>query len=168
MTLAIQTEAAKVARDFKHDRVTDIHVLLGWLSVPELLVVENREVIRVNLKEKLKRLPDEGLVNASSGSDIAITPRAREYLTVIKTDPSSPEVFDTLLTRSGIDREEVRIEEPAAANDNPLPAAKLPTLEESLAKLDALVGLEDVKKRVKQLVAVQKMTEERKKLGLPV
>jgi SpoVK/Ycf46/Vps4 family AAA+-type ATPase len=168
MTLAIQTEAAKVARDFKHDRVTDIHVLLGWLSVPELLVVENREVIRVNLKEKLKRLPDEGLVNASSGSDIAITPRAREYLTVIKTDPSSPEVFDTLLTRSGIDREEVRIEEPAAANDNPLPAAKLPTLEESLAKLDALVGLEDVKERVKQLVAVQKMTEERKKLGLPV
>lgn len=168
MTLAIQTEAAKVARDFKHDRVTDVHVLLGWLSVPELLIVENREVIRVNLKERLKKLPDEGLVNLSSGSDIAITPRAREYLNVIKPNPESAEVFDTLLSRSGIDKEEVRIEEPQGVASNPLPASNLPTLEESLAKLDALVGLDDVKKRVKQLVAVQKVTDERKRLGLPV
>ena len=171
MTLAIQTEAAKVARAFKHDRVTDLHVLLGWLNVTDLLVVENREVIRVNLKERLKKLPDEGLVNVGNGSDIAITPRAREYLTMCSADPSNAEVFATLLKRSGIDDEEIQIvdsEEEGETETKDLPGAKLPTLEESLQKLNSLVGLEDVKKRVAQLVAVQKMTSERQRLGLPI
>jgi SpoVK/Ycf46/Vps4 family AAA+-type ATPase len=164
----IQTASAKVARDFRHDRVTDIHVLLGWLeSEPDLLEV-NEEIIRVNLREKLKRLPDEGLVKRSSGTDLAITERAREYLLLIDTDGNKSQTFLKLLNRSGIDDKDVHIESSPATTATELPGHKLPTLEESLAKLNALVGLDDVKAKVQRLVDFQKVSAERQRKNLPV
>jgi SpoVK/Ycf46/Vps4 family AAA+-type ATPase len=167
MSQKIQTEAARVARDFKHDRVTDIHVLFALISIESELELENLEVIRVNLREKLKTLVSDGLASLNEGSDLAITARAREYLKVLDETPDLLQTTLDLLKRSNINLSDVELaskpEEPAAD----LPGAKLPTLEESLEKLDRLVGLEDVKTRVKQLVAVEKMSAELRKLGRP-
>lgn len=167
MSQKIQTEAARVARDFKHDRVTDIHVLFALISIETELELENLEVIRVNLREKLKSLVSEGLASLNEGSDLAITARAREYLKVLDETPDLVRTTLDLLKRSNINLSDVELaskpEEPAAD----LPGAKLPTLEESLEKLNRLVGLEDVKLRVNQLVAVEKMSAELRKLGRP-
>lgn len=167
MSQKIQTEAARVARDFKHDRVTDIHVLFALISIESELELENLEVIRVNLREKLKTLVSEGLASLNEGSDLAITARAREYLKVLDETPDLLQTTLDLLKRSNINLSDVSLaskpEEPAAD----LPGAKLPTLEESLEKLNRLVGLEDVKLRINQLVAVEKMSAELRKLGRP-
>ena len=167
MSQKIQTEAARVARDFKHDRVTDIHVLFALISIESELELENLEVIRVNLREKLKTLVSEGLASLNEGSDLAITARAREYLKVLDETPDLLQTTLDLLKRSNINLSDVELaskpEEPASD----LPGAKLPSLEESLEKLNRLVGLEDVKLRVNQLVAVEKMSAELRKLGRP-
>jgi SpoVK/Ycf46/Vps4 family AAA+-type ATPase len=163
MSQKIQTEAARVARDFKHDRVTDIHVLFALISIELELELENLEVIRVNLREKLKSLVSQGLASVNEGSDLAITERAREYLKVLKETPDLPQTALDLLKRSNINLSEVELASKPEDPEVDLPGAKLPTLEESLEKLDRLVGLEDVK----QLVAVEKMSAELRKLGRP-
>lgn len=167
MSQKTQVEAARVAREFKHDRVTDIHVLLAQILVQPDLDLENLEVIRLNLREKLKSLISEGLVERNEGSDLAITERAREYLHMLKETPNQSETMRDLLKRSAINLSEVQIAAKTEDSDRNLPGAKLPTLEESVAKLERLVGLEDVKLRIKQLVAVEKVSSERRKMGLP-
>jgi SpoVK/Ycf46/Vps4 family AAA+-type ATPase len=103
----------------------------------------------------------------NEGSDLAITERAREYLKVLKETPDLPQTARDLLKRSNINLSEVELASKPEEPEVDLPGAKLPTLEESLEKLDRLVGLEDVKTRVKQLVAVEKMSAELRKLGRP-
>ena len=56
-------------------------------------------------------------------------------------------------------------EEPAPAEDNPLPP---PDLDQVLAELDALCGLERVKKDVKSLINLVKVQKLRQEQGLPV
>ena len=56
-------------------------------------------------------------------------------------------------------------EEPAPAEDNPLPP---PDLDQVLAELDALCGLERVKKDVKSLINLVKVQKLRQGQGLPV
>ena len=46
--------------------------------------------------------------------------------------------------------------------------AKMPTVEEALAELDALVGLDSVKEEVRKLANMAKIAEQRKKAGLKV
>jgi SpoVK/Ycf46/Vps4 family AAA+-type ATPase len=168
MLKEIQTLAGKIARDFKHDRVTDVHVLLAWAEKSETLKHENLDVIKLNLREKIKNLINEGLAQVIAGSDIAITERAREYLKVIAEMTEEIERFTELVARSGIDTEKIVLaSELVAAPKTPLPGELLPTLEESLEQLEQLVGLNDVKRRVKQLVALQQVAKARADLGQP-
>jgi SpoVK/Ycf46/Vps4 family AAA+-type ATPase len=165
----IQSEAANLARHFNHDRVTDIHVLLAWLSLDSEASPENSEVIRLNLRESLKTLLKRGLVNTSTGSELALTEKAREYLKIIKDNIGNAEVLQGLLNRSNVEQIEIetaeQIEE--TENANPLIAERKPTLEEALAQLDSLIGLEDVKKRVKELVATQRVQQHLRQIGQP-
>jgi len=168
MLKEIQTEAGNLARQFSHDRVTDVHVLLAWVRVDSDLEVPNSEVIKVNLREAIKTLVGRGLASPASGPDLAITERAREYLKIVNDNLGKSEVLTNLLQRSGIETDEVETaEELQSAEQNPLPAERKPTLEEALAKLDALVGLADVKKRIRELVATQKVQQHLKGLGQP-
>lgn len=168
MLAKIQAEAGKLSRHFKHDRVTDIHVLLAWVTLDEELVLENLEVVRLNLRENLKVLIKKGLVETSTGPDLAITERAKEYLRIVGGSLGDSEAFKELLERSGVEAVEIETAsqlEPEASN--PLPAERKPTLEEAMARLDALVGLEDVKKRIRELVATQKVQQHLKGIGQP-
>jgi SpoVK/Ycf46/Vps4 family AAA+-type ATPase len=168
MLKEIQTEAGNLARQFSHDRVTDVHVLLAWVRVDSDLEVPNSEVIKVNLREAIKTLVGRGLASPAVGPDLAITERAREYLKIVNDNLGKSEVLTNLLQRSGIETDEVETaEELQSAGQNPLPAERKPTLEEALAKLDALVGLADVKKRIRELVATQKVQQHLKGLGQP-
>ena len=47
--IEIQTLAAKIARDFKQDRVTEFHVLLAWAEKSKTLTYENIDVVKLNL-----------------------------------------------------------------------------------------------------------------------
>jgi SpoVK/Ycf46/Vps4 family AAA+-type ATPase len=165
----VQTEAGNLARQFKHDRVTDIHVLLAWISVDQDLAPNNEEVIRLNLREALKTLINRGLANNAAGPDLAITERARDYLKVVQNNLGKTEVFEDLLKRSDIEIVEIETAEQVENSkpENPLPAARKPTLEEALAQLDALVGLVDVKKRIRELVATQKVQQHLREIGQP-
>ena len=168
MLAKIQAEAGKLSRHFKHDRVTDIHVLLAWVTLDEELALENLEVVRLNLRENLKVLIKKGLVETSTGPDLAITERAKEYLRIVGGNLGNSETFQELLERSGVEAVEIETAsqlEPEVSN--PLPAERKPTLEEALARLDALVGLEDVKKRIRELVATQKVQQHLKGIGQP-
>lgn len=165
----IQAEAGKLARHFKHDRVTDIHVLLSWVTLDEELALDNLEVVRLNLRENLKVLSKKGLVQPSSGPDLAITERAKEYLKILSENLGNSTIFQELLERSGVEAVEIETAsqlEPLGG-ENPLPAERKPTLEEAMARLDALVGLVDVKKRVHELVATQKVQQHLKGMGQP-
>jgi SpoVK/Ycf46/Vps4 family AAA+-type ATPase len=169
MLSEVQLESASVARQFSHDRVTDLHVLLAWLNVDSTLEVENVEVIRLNLREKIKGLVDLGLVNESPSTDLAISEKAKSYLKELDEQSGNVELFLELLKRSAVEADEiVTMEEVSEAKSGgKLPAEAKPTLEEALAKLNALVGLEDVKKKVHELVATQKVHLHRQSLGAP-
>ncbi len=168
MLREIQTEAGNLARQFNHDRVTDVHVLLAWVRIDSGLDVPNSEVIKLNLREAIKTLVGRGLASPASGPDLALTERAREYLKTLGENLGDTQVFAGLLQRSGIETDEVETaEDIQSAQENPLPAQRKPTLEEALARLDALVGLEDVKRRIRELVATQKVQQHLKGLGQP-
>lgn len=165
---AIQKEAAAIARQFQHDRVTDYHVLLAWINVDPSLVVDDLEVIRLNIRENLKSLSHLGMVNIASSADLAITEKAKEYLKEISEKPGDQQFLFELLKRSGVPSESIETADEIVGQDSKskLPAENKPTIEEALAKLDALVGLVDVKKRIKELVALQRVSLHRKSMGL--
>ncbi len=166
--LNVQTEAANVARSYSHDRVTDIHVLLAWVTVDGELNYPNTEVVRANLRENLKSLVKRGLVKSSSGPDLAITERAKEYLRLIDENKGNAETFENLLERSDIDAIEVDVVGEVSTGTNPLPAELKPTLEEAMGRLDSLIGLADVKKRINELVATQKVQKHLQEMGQPL
>ena len=74
--------------------------------------------------------------------------------------PSGNEVKDTPTVESGkgLDSGSVKV----SADE------KVPTVEEALAELDALVGLDSVKEEVRKLANMAKIVEQRKKAGLKV
>ena len=168
--IEIQTLAAKIARDFKQDRVTEFHVLLAWAEKSKTLTYENIDVVKLNLREKIKNLVKEGLAHRIDDSHLAITERARNYLKIISAtiEDYKNESFVELVTLSGIDTEKIVLAaEGVSRPASPLPTQLLSPLEESLKQLDQLVGLNDVKRRVKKLVAMQKVSKVRAELGHP-
>jgi SpoVK/Ycf46/Vps4 family AAA+-type ATPase len=166
MAKLLHLESAKVAKNFRHDRVTDIHVLLAWVLNFEDLVLDNVEVIRVNLRERGKQLLDLGLVERSESPDLEITALARDYLTRIagKTDDAS--LFLELLSQSDVSAEYISLSgEHADATANK--PGQNRNLKASLKALDDMVGLKDVKEKVKKLVAVAEMAAEKVRKGQP-
>lgn len=166
MTGSIQSNAAQLARQFRHDRVTDVHVLLAWLVSDGTPAGDSLEIAKVNLRERLKELVTDGLVEAATGPDLAITERARAYMVEIAGASDVEATFRELIARSGVDVSTIRPAGAQAAAGTGAPTAR--TLDECLAELDALVGLDDVKRKVKQLVAVQRLSRARQEQGQPV
>ena len=165
----VQAEAANVARFYSHDRVTDLHVLLAWITVDDSLAYPNTEIVRANLRDNLKSLVKRGLAQLSKNPDLAITERAKEYLRVIEDNLGNVTFLEELLKRSGIGTVDVEFETgDEVESDNPRPAELKPTLEESMERLNALIGLVDVKKRINELVATQKVQQHLRQIGQPV
>jgi len=142
---------------------------MAWLNVEPSLEIENLEVVRLNLREKIKGLTGLGLVNEVSSSELAITEKAKSYLKELDGQFGNGDLFMELLKRSSVDAVEIVTQEDIIkeADAVKLPAQAKPTLEQAMAKLNSLVGLEDVKRRVNELVATQKVHLHREKLGAP-
>jgi hypothetical protein len=77
----------------------------------------------------------------------------------------SAQAIETLRTeRDGISN---RANSKSATTKKPAPPPKLPSLEESLAELDGLIGLELIKEEVRTLTNYLKLQQRRGKAGLP-
>ena len=166
MAKLLHLEAAKVAKTFRHDRVTDIHVLLAWVVNFEELALDNVEIIRVNLRERAKQLIDLGLATRSESPDLEITPEAREYLTLIAGKTSDSSLFLELLGKSGVSDEYISLMGDSEVQSENRPG-KARGLKASMKALDEMVGLKDVKDKVKKLVAVAELDAEKARQNLP-
>ena len=166
MAKLLHLEAAKVAKNFRHDRVTDVHVLLAWVLNFDELVLDNVEVIRVNLRERTKQLIDLGIVERSESPDLEITTEARDFLTQIVGKSADSELFLELLAKTGVSAEYISLMGDHA-DQSTSGTGKARSLKASIKALDEMVGLKDVKEKVKKLIAVAELAAEKERLKKP-
>lgn len=153
--------------------VTNQRIILDWVS--EDLSIEYREVEGVAVSDgmlliqRIGKLDPYIELNSVGWLDavVLLIERARrgdrplrEYL-----DGSAPE-SSTAVREPKTERERQAAESVASASKGA--TSPPPTLDELLAKLDKLVGLEAVKKEIKTLVNVARVREMRRKEGLKV
>lgn len=166
MAKLLHLEAAKVAKNFRHDRVTDIHVLLAWVINFEELMLDNVEVIRVNLRERAKQLIQLDIVKASDSPDLEITQAARECLAQIVGKTADSSLFLELLANTGVSAEYISLMG-EHSDKTPSGTGKARSLKASIKALDDMVGLKDVKDKVRKLVAVAELAAEKERLKAP-
>lgn len=157
MIARIQAEAARLARELKHNAVIDLHILLAWLIVIENLGHPNKDVVRANLRERLKRALQDGKVGEARGPSLNISPEAKLYLREISQNSSDLEKFKELLQKSGISDTDVVLGAPSSNTEGT--ASEGTALEQALAALNSMIGLSDVKKKMNDLVAIEKVRQ---------
>lgn len=164
MSARIQAESARLAREHKHGEVCELHVLLAWLLEGQL-DHPDREIVRANLTAKLRTAVDDKKVRPAQGPALGMTPKGRTLLTQIGQTPLNLDLFNAELVNADISRTAIQISEPKPGT----PAAKKKSaIDLALAELDSMAGLEEVKKRMHELVALQKVSEVQKARGLKV
>lgn len=117
MIARIQAEAARLARELKHNAVIDLPILLAWLIVIDNLSHPNKDVVRANLRERLKKALQDGKVGEAKGPSLNISPEAKLYLREISQNSSDLAKFKELLEKSGISDTAVVIGTPSSAGD---------------------------------------------------
>lgn len=157
MIARIQAEAARLARELKHNAVIDLHILLAWLIVIENLSHPNKDVVRANLRERLKKALQDGKVGEAKGPSLNISPEAKLYLREISQNSSDLAKFKELLEKSGISDTDVVIGTPSSAGDGT--GTEGTALDNALAALNSMIGLSDVKKKMNDLVAIEKVRQ---------
>lgn len=153
MLARIQAEAARIARELKHNAVTEIHILLAWLLVVEELKHPNKDVVRANLRERLKRAIADGKVGEAKGPSLSISPEGRNYLREIAAESSNLDKFKELLEKCGISDASVVIDTGATSGE----AGQQSELDTALQALNSMIGLTEVKKKMNDLVAIEKV-----------
>jgi SpoVK/Ycf46/Vps4 family AAA+-type ATPase len=159
----IQAEAAKLARELKHNAVIELHILLAWLLVVEALGHPDKDVVRANLKEALRNALVDGKVGPAKGPSLNISPGGKVYLLQISQNSESLELFRELLEKSGISEKEVKIRSSKQTGESP---AELSELDQALAALTAMTGLADVKQKMNDLVAIEKVRRVKEAQGV--
>ena len=163
MIARIQAEAAKLARELKHNAVIELHILLAWLLVVESLGHPDKDVVRANLKEGLRNALVDGKVGPAKGPSLNISPGGKAYLLQISQNSASLELFRELLEKSGISEKEVKIRTSKQTGESP---AELSELDQALAALNAMTGLADVKQKMNDLVAIEKVRRVKEAQGI--
>lgn len=164
MSARIQAESARLAREHKHGEVCELHVLLAWLLEGQL-EHPDREVVRANLTAKLRTAIDDKKVRPAQGPALGMTPKARTLLTQVGQTPINLDLFNAELVAADISRTSIQISEPKPGS----PEAKQKSeLDLALAELDAMSGIAEVKKRMHELVALQKVTAAQLARGVKV
>lgn len=163
MIARIQAEAAKLARELKHNAVIELHILLAWLLVVEALGHPNRDVVRANLKEALRNALVEGKVGPAKGPSLNISPGGKALLLQISQNSTSLELLKELLEKSGISDKEVLIRVSKQTGEI---TEELSELDQALAALNAMTGLADVKQKMNDLVAIEKVRRVQEAQGI--
>jgi SpoVK/Ycf46/Vps4 family AAA+-type ATPase len=159
----IQAEAAKLARELKHNAVIELHILLAWLLVVESLGHPDKDVVRANLKEGLRNSLVDGKVGPAKGPSLNISPGGKAYLLQISQNSESLELFRELLEKSGISEKEVKIRTSKPTSES---SGELSELDQALAALNAMTGLADVKQKMNDLVAIEKVRRVKEAQGV--
>jgi SpoVK/Ycf46/Vps4 family AAA+-type ATPase len=159
----IQAEAAKLARELKHNAVIELHILLAWLLVVEALGHPDKDVVRANLKEALRNALVDGKVGPAKGPSLNISPGGKALLLQISQNSASLDLFKEMLEKSGISDKEVRIRSSKQTGESP---AELSELDQALAALNAMTGLADVKQKMNDLVAIEKVRRVQEAQGI--
>ena len=163
MIARIQAEAAKLARELKHNAVIELHILLAWLLVVESLGHPDKDVVRANLKEGLRNSLVDGKVGPAKGPSLNISPGGKAYLLQISQNSESLELFRELLEKSGISEKEVKIRTSKPTSES---SGELSELDQALAALNAMTGLADVKQKMNDLVAIEKVRRVKEAQGV--
>jgi SpoVK/Ycf46/Vps4 family AAA+-type ATPase len=129
-------------------------VLLAWLLEGQL-AHPDREVVRANLNAKLRSALEDKKVRAARGPALGMTPRGRTLLTQIGQTPLNLDLFNAELANADISRTTIQISEPKAGSPE---AKKRSELDLALAELDSMEGITEVKRKMHELVALQKVT----------
>lgn len=186
----IRTEAIKIARRYRHSQLTQHHILLAWARINTELEFEGKDFVKVNSEEQIRGLVAAGLVSTSHGNDLDISERGRYWLLRLKDEYNSPAAIEELmheleLSTSGINS---RKKKPAATKakkatksstassaenksesvaDSKEESTSEPieTVESLLAELDALIGIDTVKVRVRQIMNQIEVNKARVKAG---
>jgi SpoVK/Ycf46/Vps4 family AAA+-type ATPase len=153
MLARIQAEAARLARELKHNAVTELHILLAWLLSVDDLKHPNKDVVRANLRERLKHAIADGKVGEAKGPSLSISPGARVFLREISNNSSDLLKFKELLEQCGISDSSVVVESGASSTV----AGQQSDLDIALATLNSMIGLAEVKKKMNDLVAIEKV-----------
>jgi SpoVK/Ycf46/Vps4 family AAA+-type ATPase len=159
----IQAEAAKLARELKHNAVIELHILLAWLLVVEALGHSDKDVVRANLKEALRNALGDGKVGAAKGPSLNISPGGKAYLLQISQSSTSLELFKELLAKSGISDKEVLIRTSKQTGES---TEEVSELDQALAALNAMTGLADVKQKMNDLVAIERVRRVQEAQGI--
>ena len=159
MSLRTRTteQAQAVAKKADHGELVPLHVLIALLqrsgSTQESLAVAKRKL-------------DDTRLPRPSGGAIAVGPEAEALLARCTTEAGCTEVEGELVVSIlGLTASAATEDQQAASS--PPPEPEQPSVEECLAELDALIGLEGVKVQVKRLVAVHKANAVRVAEGRP-
>ena len=163
MIARIQAEAAKLARELKHNAVIELHILLAWLLVVEALGHPSRDVVRANLKEALRNALVEGKVGPAKGPSLNISPGGKALLLQISQNSTSLELFKELLEKSGISDKDVLIRVSKQTGET---TEELSELDQALAALNAMTGLADVKQKMNDLVAIERVRRVQEAQGI--
>ena len=163
MIARIQAEAAKLARELKHNAVIELHILLAWLLVVEALGHSDKDVVRANLKEALRNALGDGKVGAAKGPSLNISPGGKAYLLQISQSSTSLELFKELLAKSGISDKEVLIRTSKQTGES---TEEVSELDQALAALNAMTGLADVKQKMNDLVAIERVRRVQEAQGI--
>ena len=170
----LQAKTLELAKKYRHDRVTEHHVLLAWLMSNTALEFAGKDVARANTQLDVRDLPDKGLVEKSNDPAISITETGRLWLQRAMKEYDNVESIQELIAVLKIRTDDVpdigdvvpNKSKPKASTAVKSKAAKAAAadegqtiLNEALAELDALIGQESVKARVQTLIHQQKVNK---------
>lgn len=184
----IRAEAIKIARRYRHSQLTESHILLAWARINAELEFEGKDFVKVNSEEQIRGLVEAGLVTTSHGNDLDISERGRYWLVRLKDEWNSPAAIEELMNELGLSTSGInsRKKKPVATKatkaktetkDTATSSTQessgneessnqpLETVESLLAELDALIGIDTVKLRVRQIMNQIEVNKARVKAG---
>lgn len=176
----LQAKTLELAKKYRHDRVTEHHILLAWLMSNTEMEFAGKDVARANAQLAVRDLPDKGLVEKSNDPAISITENGRAWLQRAMKEFDNIESIQELIALLKIRTDDVpdiadvvpHKSKPKASTAVKSKATKAAAadegqaiLNEALAELDALIGQESVKARVQTLIHQQKVNKALREQG---
>lgn len=165
----IEQACVKLAGELRHDRITELHVMVAWLQQDESAEITGKDTLRVNGHILLWELLSTGVVQKNTSDRVSLSDRARYWLDRAMEHPGDGAALQELTKELGIRGDQLAPRKPRAVKEKDkekaTPAKSQDSLEKILEELDSLVGLSSVKERVRTLVQQQLVNQKMKDRG---
>jgi SpoVK/Ycf46/Vps4 family AAA+-type ATPase len=165
----IEQASVKLAGELRHDRITELHVMVAWLQQDESAEIAGKDTLRVNGHILLRELLSTGVVHKNTSDRISLSDRARYWLDRAMENPGNRTGLQELADELGIRGDQLaprkrRLVKEESRN-KPNPEKPQDSLDQILEELDSLVGLSSVKERVRTLIQQQLVNQKMKERG---